>query len=169
MLILSTVMNHAKRLLLISLLLSIFIAAHPWGVYEKAANTIWSLLVPLGLDIAMTPVTSDMQLMYDKGSSVNGNLKQISVVTGWDHQVRKKSLADLNFHRFKIPFLLMSERFENHPSDLDLYIYALCSELEKIYSQAPNWFLIEIENATPKDKLKGFHQVFSCSALKRPT
>jgi len=134
------------------------ISANP--VWDSLSTRLWFLLAPLGLDVAMTPFTSDMMFM---GQNESQRLYQrqltLSVIS------KSKALKSLpwkhvSFYGIKLPVLLMSELEFNGISTAG-HIRGICYILNKEYSDIES-FQIEVTPKSRNDYKYGLDTVWNC-------
>jgi hypothetical protein len=147
-----------KRVLLTGLTIAIFFSAH---FDTSLALRVWKVLNATGLDISMTPVTSDMATFSESSAYQAIYTRTLKLILK-DRKGQEKEYAfnQLRWHQEKLPFLLMLELFELK-SLHDLQRKALCwsfgQRLPGLSSFRP-----EVEPRYPTDSLRGYNHDFSC-------
>lgn len=131
---------HSKRFFLISILLLILFAAHPMEPLIPMQDKVWRALYALGIDVAMTPITSDMMLMWDEKTNARAYMShfylQITDTFGKEHQLPG---AELDFYSLRIPILLMVD-YQREGAPLDGFLDLICKNLSrKLGIRAKQW------------------------------
>jgi len=139
---LKTIVMQFKRGLLVSILLLIVFAAHPMEPLIPIQNKVWRVLYTLGMDVAMTPITSDMMLMWDEKTNARAYTShfylQIEDTSGNEH---KLAGSDLDFYFLRIPILLMVD-YQMDGAPLDGFLDLICKNLnKKLGIQAKQWLV----------------------------
>ena len=144
----------------------IFLAAHPEGPFERIGIWLWQQLAPLGLDVAMTPLTADMQLMIDprarNANSTEGRyLRSVDVVARYAESQDVLSIQDFGFYEFRVPFLLMSELVELS-SSYQAHQEALCYAISHKIGKRPVSFEVRLQPSREDDAALGLNRSFEC-------
>lgn len=126
-------MQILKRTSLILLLLSIIIAAHPHHTIQPFQDPLWRILYSLGIDIAMTPITNDMMLMWDKDRRIHSYKTQMRLhLSDFEGKSYTWLGKDLDFYFLRIPLLLMIE-YEREGAPLEGFVSAICRNIAKSF------------------------------------
>jgi hypothetical protein len=150
-----------KRVMCLALLLTIVFVAHTPAPLEPLGQILFQLLAPLGLDIPMTPVTSDMQLMIGRNDQNNRYVRKIEVDFENQEKEQTVSAGDLNFYRFRLPFQLMSEMIEIGGT-YQAHALAICAELSRQYKLPVMWFRVRLVPKATNDEALGLDRKFVC-------
>lgn len=125
------VLGRLQAAILTILLCLIVIAANPFGPLRPLADRVWPVLYALGIDVAMTPLTFDMMMMYDPKSNTSFYQHLITVVYQTARGDVTVPLEALSFYRWRIPVILFMEEFF-WKADTRAHRYALCHELAQL-------------------------------------
>jgi hypothetical protein len=149
------------RTLMICLLGIITIGGNPYGIFTSISYQIWPILYSHGLDIAMTPFTSDMFLTHDSKSSKNFYQRKMSIlIYQKNNSIINVPVEKLTFKKFKLPFLLFVER-NSERGNSSLHQNALCRSLREIYPSIKS-FEPNINLSKKHVLLLGFNRKYDC-------
>lgn len=156
--------NKAKRLtfvsqlrivLLVAVWVSIVIAAHPEGVLSSLGHFLWRGLVPVGMDVSMTPLTADMTLMLDQNEKAFYQ-RQITFEVLESEAWRKISWNQLSFYGVRVPLLLMLELVEGGV-DVKGHVHGICYHLNN-----PAAFRVRMNPIQTADEKLGLGREWKC-------
>lgn len=135
----------------------IFVAAHPVGPLQSLGNSAWQVLAPLGMDVAMTPLTADMAFMSANGATYP---RRPTLEYSRDGRWQVLPWNEVPFYGMRLPLLLMADQL-SHGGVVAGHVRALCY---KIHERAPGLraFRLLVEPPRAGDEQQGFGRTWSC-------
>ncbi len=135
--------------------LSIF-SAHSSNIFA------YQIVQAIGIDIPMTPFTTDMTLMISKKNNSTAYYQKIFSLNYWiDDQSYTLSPESLGWYEFKAPFQWLSECRENGSSCTGVK-YFLCRSLnETTRTKITSWNILD-KNTAAQDQNAGFGIKYLC-------
>lgn len=136
-----------RRTLLILILFSIIIAAHPVGLLSPLAAVVWTPLQSAGINVFMKPFTADMVFMYDEELQQSMYQYDLSVTYFAASGSREIPIHELSFHGWRIPFtwLGVAAKMREDPAP---YIDSLCYGLKETFGPGTGF---RINSNAPRD------------------
>lgn len=150
----------SKPFLLFLLLLGIFISAHEI-LPKELNNKLGNFLAMLGLDVAMTPLTTDMLLMQEPSSNSSYYQRNINLIVFDQVSEKKIPWELLGFYQVRIPLQLMSE-YASTDMGAKGFVHAICFQLKKIEDNILA-FKVELLPSKPDDALYGLNKIWKCT------
>lgn len=141
-------MKFLKRGSLVILLSAILLSAH--APDEPIYGYLWRTLAWLGLDIPMTPLTSDMALMLDPGTKSQSYREsfELRIDTG-QNQPTVMKIEEADFYLIRLPGLLIAELVASG-ADFEGPVSAVCRSLKyQLKNPVFSWGLV---SQTPSRK-----------------
>jgi hypothetical protein len=138
----------------------IVLSANPFGPLAPAADRLWPGLAALGIDVAMTPLTFDMMMMYDPRTRTSLYERKVEVIYWTEHERRRVPFEALSFYRWRIPAILFAEEYL-WGTDTRAHRYALCHELERRYGPGLA-FMIQVDVPDSAAKPFGLNTLHAC-------
>ena len=145
---------------LTALLLAILIAAHTVGAIQGLAFHLWRVLSVFGVDVAMTPLTFDMMLMYDPASRTNAYQHSVEVRYATPEGVLHVPVNTLSFYRWRVPAILFVEEWF-WKTNTRAHVYALCHELARTHGPGAG-FEIHMDGVDAQMQAYGLNQEHAC-------
>lgn len=143
---------------LLLLLLSLVVAT---GIpFDPIANFAFEFTKYLGIDIPMTPLTSDMAMMSDNlgTTSYDKRLKLFIVTSDGEEELKEKLFK---FYSEKIPLHLFYEIISDQEYSAESKHY-LCKKLERLTSKKIVSFNLKTDKDTKEDQMMGFNKNWVC-------
>lgn len=146
--------------LLFILLFLIIVSAHD-VLPESKGIQLWKFLGYFGIDVAMTPVTTDMFLMLEPSGDHSYYQRNIQFkVKKQEEQEISMEWSKIGFYEIKLPFLLMSE-YVSQENLVKGFVHAICFQLTKGDAKIKS-FKIEVSPLHQTDMQMGFNKYWSC-------
>lgn len=121
---------------------------------------LWQSLASMGMDVSMTPITTDMLLMLEPNQKTSYYQRKIQFVVFKKNKEMVLSWDMLDFYKIRLPALLMTEYGDSNIKAQG-FINALCFQLNKIESGV-NGFRIELEPLDRLDQSVGLNKNWYC-------
>lgn len=159
------ILDRARRIFFVSVMVAIFYSAHSF-IFEQSlfSEKLWQSLSYLGMDISMTPFTSDMMLMVEAKTlrPLYRETLQIKyqLPDGW----HLADVKNLDFYQFRLPALLFMEWY-SYGTPPQGYIRALCRYFASIHPQVRAFrfeLVSSLTSQTVQDTQYGFNRNWYC-------
>lgn len=138
------IVKKVYRWLLAFIFSVIVISAH----YDN--YVLWRILVTLGIDISMTPLTVDMMYMSESRISPRKYEDEYSIFWKSNDDEGVFAMNDLDFYEFKIPLHLMMELVLNNVR-VDGHVDAVCRSLKRKTGKTITFWKIQGQKNMAKD------------------
>jgi hypothetical protein len=152
--------NNLSKLIFASLLIAIVLSAHPFGPLQRPAEALWRPLALMGLDISMTPFTSDMALMVDPGTGRQLGVRNMFIEYSLGGTEQRAQWPDLEFYRFRLPALLFVDLHANGFVSLG-HVRTLCRYLTSKFGEVEA-FNLKLDPMMPQDSSMGLNKWWRC-------
>ena len=137
----------------------VLVVGLPFGPLEKLSEKAYYTLLPLGLDVSMTPFTYDMSMWSTEESQTYS--KKIDIILFSNHSKTIVDPKDLKFYNHKIPIILYYEMLY-YNMDIVENKYALCHEFQKLLDIKITGFQLFQAKVEKNDLYKGFNETIYC-------
>lgn len=131
----------------------------PFGPLESLSERAYESLLPLGLDVSMTPLTYDMSMLTTENSQNYSKKHNLILFSG--HLRTTISPGELKLYNHKIPIILYYEMLY-YGMDVVENRYALCNQFQTFLKTKITGFQLFQEELEGNDLYKGFNEIISC-------
>ena len=142
------------------LLVLIFISTNPVDSFRPWTRELWVTLNKLGLDISMTPLTSDMMMMYDPTSQLNLYKHHLSVIYRSESGEKIIPVRSLPFYGFKVPAILFVG-MTYAKVNTRCFVHAMSYKLGKLYGPGTE-FMLRVDTDDNEVKAYGLNIFMPC-------
>ena len=143
-------LTKSKRGLFVFLLAAIIFASYPLSSSSSTSlrslqDFTWRVLYGLGVDVSITPITSDMALVFDSQTGDRAYLEPytLKVELANGSSLSRTLFADEDLYLVRLPILLMMD-YKRSGDELTGFVRVVCRNLSYVYeSPVTAWsFLI---------------------------
>ncbi|MEM6731926.1 MAG: hypothetical protein AAF658_10240 [Myxococcota bacterium] len=155
--------ERLRLVVLASMLTSVILVGAPVG--SRVNQWFQATLEPLGIDLALRPVTADMIGILDRDGSALYEHEVVLVALKGRYPLRRIALETLPLEHVRVPLVLFLERVSLGANPVDLRVAVCTALVAEAQLPAIDGFVVELVGDADAGRDFGFNIAFRCPRI----